>query len=57
MTQASTETKAEPDLISNGNTSQDAPEVVVTDLLIIGTGPAGAALAGFLASHGEQTLN
>jgi len=28
-------------------------EIVKTDLLIVGAGPAGAALACFLASHGE----
>lgn len=28
-------------------------EIIKTDLLIIGAGPAGAALANFLASHGK----
>jgi 2-polyprenyl-6-methoxyphenol hydroxylase-like FAD-dependent oxidoreductase len=30
-----------------------ADEIIKTDLLIIGAGPAGAALANFLASHGK----
>lgn len=29
-------------------------DIVKTDLLIVGAGPAGAALACFLASHGKQ---
>lgn len=31
-----------------------SPQVVKTDLLIVGAGPAGASLACFLASHGES---
>jgi glycine/D-amino acid oxidase-like deaminating enzyme len=37
---------------TNGNSKMD-DEMVKTDLLIIGAGPAGASLACFLASHGE----
>ncbi len=36
----------------NGDAAQSSPATVVTDLLIIGAGPAGGALACFLASHG-----
>jgi NADPH-dependent 2,4-dienoyl-CoA reductase/sulfur reductase-like enzyme len=42
---------AQTDPLSNGS-----PATVVTDLLIVGTGPAGASLACFLASHGKHTL-
>lgn len=31
--------------------------IVKTDLLIVGAGPAGAALACFLASHGMRAAN
>jgi 2-polyprenyl-6-methoxyphenol hydroxylase-like FAD-dependent oxidoreductase len=30
-------------------------EIIKTDLLIAGAGPAGAGLACFLAAHGETT--
>jgi 2-polyprenyl-6-methoxyphenol hydroxylase-like FAD-dependent oxidoreductase len=30
--------------------------MITTDLLIIGTGPAGAALACFLTSHGKHEI-
>jgi len=32
-------------------------DIVKTDLLIVGAGPAGAALACFLASHGTPAAN
>lgn len=31
----------------------DASNVVETDLLVVGAGPAGAGLACFLTQHGE----
>jgi hypothetical protein len=40
----------------NGINPNGGPETVVIDLLIIGTGPAGASLASFLTSHGKQAL-
>jgi NADPH-dependent 2,4-dienoyl-CoA reductase/sulfur reductase-like enzyme len=40
---------------TNGNGKME-DEIVKTDLVIIGAGPAGAALACFLASHGEFPL-
>jgi len=52
-----TEAKTQPELASNESSTQNGLETVMTDNLIIGTGPAGASLAGFLASHGRQTLN
>lgn len=40
--------------LTNGDGHHGEPEPVIsTDVLIIGTGPAGASLAGFLAMHGE----
>lgn len=36
------------------NVSERAAEPVETEFLIVGTGPAGAALACFLGSHGKQ---
>ncbi|KAJ5690421.1 hypothetical protein N7462_004813 [Penicillium macrosclerotiorum] len=40
-----------------GNGTQNEPaSIVSTDVLIIGTGPAGAALACFLASYGIQGI-
>lgn len=37
-----------------GDHSDSAPmSMMETDLLIVGTGPAGGSLACFLASHGE----
>jgi NADPH-dependent 2,4-dienoyl-CoA reductase/sulfur reductase-like enzyme len=38
-----------PDVLQNGSVS------VETDLLIIGAGPAGAALACFLAQNGKTS--
>jgi hypothetical protein len=38
--------------LSNGDGSQKSPAITTTDVLIIGTGPAGASLACFLASYG-----
>lgn len=40
--------------LENGYSSHSMPNIV-TDALIIGTGPAGGALASFLASHGKST--
>ena len=37
----------------NGVVHHDAAIEITTDYLIIGTGPAGGALACFLAQHGE----
>jgi NADPH-dependent 2,4-dienoyl-CoA reductase/sulfur reductase-like enzyme len=39
----------DPDVLQNGSVS------VETDLLIIGAGPAGAALACFLAQNGKAS--
>lgn len=38
--------------VAKGNDSNTMASIVETDLLIVGTGPAGASLACFLASHG-----
>lgn len=46
---------ATPRLASRDNTFHSDAEIVETDLLIVGTGPAGASLACFLASHGMIT--
>lgn len=35
------------------STAEDRSQIIDTDLLIVGTGPAGASLACFLASHGK----
>lgn len=35
--------------------AQPGHTIVETDLLVIGAGPAGAALACFLAQHGRTT--
>lgn len=35
------------------NVSESAAEPIETEFLIVGTGPAGAALACFLGSHGK----
>ena len=43
---------AAQDFLSNGNDAETGSSIVETDLLIVGTGPAGASLACFLASHG-----
>jgi len=32
-------------------------DILKTDLLIVGAGPAGASLACFLASHGNEVVN
>ncbi|KAJ5397894.1 hypothetical protein N7509_006007 [Penicillium cosmopolitanum] len=42
--------------LSNGDGSQKPPSVTTTDVLIIGTGPAGASLACFLASYGIRGI-
>ena len=46
---------------SNGTIGQqpasEEATLISMDILIIGTGPAGASLACFLASHGESTSN
>lgn len=41
--------------ISN-NVSESAAEPIETEFLIVGTGPAGGALACFLGSHGRRLL-
>ena len=41
-----------PQEISKENGPNTDTYIVETDLLIVGTGPAGASLACFLASHG-----
>lgn len=38
---------------ASGVSNAPSPPDVSTDLLIVGTGPAGASLACFLASHGQ----
>jgi NADPH-dependent 2,4-dienoyl-CoA reductase/sulfur reductase-like enzyme len=38
---------------ASGVSNDPSPPDVSTDLLIVGTGPAGASLACFLASHGQ----
>lgn len=43
--------------LSNGDGTHRKPAPVTsTDVLIVGTGPAGASLACFLASYGELQL-
>ncbi|KAJ9257680.1 hypothetical protein DTO207G8_1956 [Paecilomyces variotii] len=43
--------------LTNGDGHHGEPEPVIsTDVLIIGTGPAGASLAGFLAMHGIRGI-
>ncbi|CAG8983068.1 hypothetical protein HYALB_00006096 [Hymenoscyphus albidus] len=42
--------------INGGNATSSKPEMIETDLLIIGAGPAGAALACFLAQHGLKGI-
>ena len=37
----------------NGVGQYDSPADLFTDYLIVGTGPAGASLACFLAQHGK----
>lgn len=37
----------------NGVSDSSSPPDVETDLLIVGTGPAGGALSAFLASYGQ----
>jgi hypothetical protein len=49
VTEAPVETRVEA---QDTTPAQNAP-VVETDLLIIGTGPAGASLACFLTQHGQ----
>lgn len=50
-----------PSGISGSSTSsskeETVPCVTTTDILIVGTGPAGASLACFLASYGEATFH
>lgn len=40
--------------LENSYGSHKVPDIV-TDALVIGTGPAGGALASFLVSHGKST--
>jgi NADPH-dependent 2,4-dienoyl-CoA reductase/sulfur reductase-like enzyme len=47
-------TQSEPSII--GVAAQNTNGMITTDLLIIGTGPAGAALACFLTSHGKHEI-
>ncbi|KAA6413706.1 MAG: 2,4-dichlorophenol 6-monooxygenase [Lasallia pustulata] len=42
--------------VAKGNDSNTMASIVETDLLIVGTGPAGASLACFLASHGLKGI-
>jgi len=51
MAQTTMNSQAQTEPLSNGS-----PATVETDLLIVGTGPAGASLACFLTSHGKRTL-
>ncbi|OCL03302.1 hypothetical protein AOQ84DRAFT_368495 [Glonium stellatum] len=44
------------EFLSNRNTAGSPGRVVETDHLIVGTGPAGASLACFLASHGLKGI-
>ena len=39
----------------NGTGKADTGPAILTDCLIVGTGPAGGSLACFLAQHGEST--
>ncbi len=55
MAQVIVNSQAQTERFLNGIGTNDSPDTVVTDLLIIGTGPAGASLASFLTSHGKQT--
>jgi hypothetical protein len=45
--------ESEPTAALNGLSSEDQPEDIKTDFLIVGTGPAGAGLACFLSSNGN----
>ena len=50
---------AAPNAVEAGSTtgtihSGTEPPTIKTEILIVGTGPAGASLACFLASHGEK---
>jgi len=38
----------------NGVANGTLPSVLQTDYLIVGTGPAGASLAAFMASYGKR---
>lgn len=43
--------------LANGNSQPEATtNMISTDILIIGAGPAGASLACFLAFHGKLNL-
>jgi hypothetical protein len=46
-------TTSEMDVTRQSNGTTPEVEMVETDLLIVGAGPAGASLACFLAQHGE----
>ena len=43
-----------PNGVNNGTGDSASPPEIETDLLIVGTGPAGGALAAFLASYGQS---
>ncbi|KAH8799728.1 FAD binding domain-containing protein [Xylogone sp. PMI_703] len=51
-----TQTKPSTDYAVNGVPSSDSSADIFTDYLIVGTGPAGASLACFLAQHGLTGL-
>jgi NADPH-dependent 2,4-dienoyl-CoA reductase/sulfur reductase-like enzyme len=53
MAQATVNGQARPEPSLNGSNTNGGPDTLVTDLLIIGPGPAGASLACSLASHGK----
>jgi ribulose 1,5-bisphosphate synthetase/thiazole synthase len=43
-------------ILSNLHEANMDDDIIKSDLLIVGAGPAGAALACFLASHGKRVV-